>query len=54
MLAGVFRSPNRLEIEEYPLRKLERNEILVKVHSCGICGTDFHIYHGESPSKQTG
>jgi 2-desacetyl-2-hydroxyethyl bacteriochlorophyllide A dehydrogenase len=51
MLAGVLRSPNRLEIEEYPLRKLERNEILVKVHSCGICGTDFHIYHGESPSK---
>ena len=51
MLAGVFKSPKRLEVEEYPLRKLERNEILIKVHSCGICGTDFHIYQGESPSK---
>lgn len=51
MFAGVLRSPNHLEIEDYPLRKINGNEILVKVHSCGICGTDFHIFKGESLSN---
>lgn len=51
MLAGVFKAPNNLVVEEYPIRKLGQHEILIKVHSCGVCGTDHHIYNGKAPSK---
>ena len=27
------------------------NELIIKVDSCGVCGTDFHIYHGTAPAK---
>src|SRR3990172_11217285 len=51
MISGVFKAPNRLDVEDYPLRKLGQNEVLVKVHTCGVCGTDFHIYDGKATSK---
>jgi len=51
MRAAILDKPYNLEIKEYSLTRLERNEILVKVEVCGLCGTDFHIYTGESYSK---
>ena len=51
MLAGIFRGSKRLSIEEYKLRELKTNELLIEVGYCGICGTDFHIVEGSAPSK---
>jgi 2-desacetyl-2-hydroxyethyl bacteriochlorophyllide A dehydrogenase len=51
MKAAIFRGPGRLEIEQFYLPKLEPSEVLIKVEICGLCGTDFHIYKGEAPSK---
>ena len=51
MRAAVFDKPYSLEIKDYSLPKLKSIEILIKVEACGICGTDFHIYAGESYSK---
>jgi len=51
MLAGVYRGPSQFNIEEFKLRPLLKNEILIKVHNCGICGTDFHIVEGKAPSQ---
>ena len=51
MKAAVFRGPRNLSIENYPLGKLEPRYIRVQIEACGICGTDFHIYTGESYSK---
>ena len=51
MRAALFNSPLQLEIVEYSLRKPNNKEILVNVELCGLCGTDFHIFHGESYSK---
>jgi 2-desacetyl-2-hydroxyethyl bacteriochlorophyllide A dehydrogenase len=25
--------------------------VLIKVHACGVCGTDFHIFNGEAPAS---
>ncbi|MGI6010246.1 MAG: zinc-dependent alcohol dehydrogenase [Ruminococcus sp.] len=27
----------------------EENELLIKIHQCGICGSDIQIYHGQHP-----
>ncbi len=40
------------EVRELQLPPLAPDEVMVKVMSCGICGTDVHIYHGEEGSAQ--
>ncbi len=40
-------APEKLEINEYPLRSIGPDEILVKVEACGICGTDTHCYRSD-------
>ena len=40
MKAAVWYNNQDIRIEEQPLRRPSRGEILVKVMSCGICGSD--------------
>jgi L-iditol 2-dehydrogenase len=40
MLAAVYRAVNDVRMEMVPVPKIGRGEMLVRVHSCGICGTD--------------
>lgn len=51
MQAALFNSPHNINLVDYPLTKLEPDQLLVKVGACGICGTDFHIYKGHAPVK---
>ncbi len=51
MRAAILNEPLQLDVREYTLPKLKTNEIIIKVAVCGLCGTDFHIYRGESYSK---
>ena len=51
MLAAVFKSIKTIEVEDYSMRLLGENELLIGVTNCGICGTDKHIYEGNAPSK---
>lgn len=46
MLAAVYHGPNDLRVEQVPVPAIGPGEILVKVHSAGICGTDLRIWHG--------
>jgi L-iditol 2-dehydrogenase len=46
MLAVVYHGPNDLRVENVPVPRIGRGEILVKVLSASICGTDLRIYHG--------
>ncbi|KAH9637606.1 hypothetical protein HF086_014770 [Spodoptera exigua] len=40
--------------KDYPLPKLENDDdVIVKVHYSGICGTDLHIIQGEFPAIKT-
>jgi L-iditol 2-dehydrogenase len=40
MLAAVYRGVNEVRLETVPVPQIGPGEILVKVHTCGICGTD--------------
>jgi L-iditol 2-dehydrogenase len=40
MLAAVYRGKNDVRLETVPVPEIDVGEILVKVHTCGICGTD--------------
>jgi L-iditol 2-dehydrogenase len=46
MLAAVYHGPGDLRIEEVPVPKIGPGELLIKVLSASICGTDLRIYHG--------
>ena len=47
MKSVVFCEPDKLVIEDRPIPEVGGYDALVKVHACGICGTDVHILHGE-------
>jgi len=40
MQAAVYRGVNHVRIETVPVPKIGHGELLVRVHTCGICGTD--------------
>jgi L-iditol 2-dehydrogenase len=40
MRAAVYRGVNDVRLEEVPVPEIGAGEILVRVHTCGICGTD--------------
>ena len=40
MQAAVYHGVNDVRLENVPVPKIGRGELLVRVHSCGICGTD--------------
>jgi alcohol dehydrogenase len=53
MKASVFHSPKKIVYEEIPDPRIEEpNDIIVKVTSTAICGTDLHIYNGFLPQKK--
>src|SRR5215470_20355163 len=40
MLAAVYRGVNDVRLETVPVPEIADDEILIRVHTCGICGTD--------------
>jgi L-iditol 2-dehydrogenase len=40
MLAAVYRGKNDMRMETVPVPPIDSGELLVRVHTCGICGTD--------------
>lgn len=40
MKAAVYRGPKDARLEELEVPKIDDKEILVKIHVCGVCGTD--------------
>jgi L-iditol 2-dehydrogenase len=40
MLAAVYRGVNDVRLESVPVPQIGRGEMLVRVHTCGVCGTD--------------
>jgi len=40
MQAAVYRGVNDVRLETVPVPNIGRGEMLVRVHSCGVCGTD--------------
>src|ERR1700678_4500580 len=45
MRAAVYRGVNDVRIETIPVPEIGAGEVLVKIHTCGICGTDLKKIH---------
>lgn len=45
---AFLHGPFDLRMTEVELAELKPNEVLVKVHACGICGSDVEIFEGKS------
>jgi L-iditol 2-dehydrogenase len=51
MKAARVREPGKIVVEEVPIPSLGENDVLIKVHHSGICGTDVGVYHGYVQAK---
>jgi L-iditol 2-dehydrogenase len=45
MRAAVYRGLNDVRVETIPVPEIGAGEVLVKIHTCGICGTDLKKIH---------
>lgn len=53
MRAAVYRGPSDISVEKVPVPEIQDREILLRVHTCGICGTDLKkIEHGLVPAPR--
>lgn len=43
--AAVLKDIEKLELEEREIPEPEKGELLIRVKSCAICGTDIKVYH---------
>jgi L-iditol 2-dehydrogenase len=44
MNAAVFEGPEKLVVRDMPLGKCGPRDIVIKVHACGVCGSDVRNY----------
>lgn len=50
MQAAVYRGINDVRIERVPVPEIAAGEVLIRVHTCGVCGTDLKKIHTGSHS----
>jgi len=50
MQAAVYRGINDVRVETVPVPEIGTGEVLIRVHTCGICGTDLKKIHTGSHS----
>ena len=43
MVAAVCKGPGRLEVEDVPVPTLGKDDVLVAIDLCGVCGSDLHM-----------
>ncbi len=44
----MLTEPKKLEIQDSPIPSFGKDEVLIRVKACGICGSDVHGYDGSS------
>lgn len=54
MKAAVYHGPQDIRIEEIPNPVAGEREMVIKVDSASVCGTDLRIYHGQHRMYQEG
>lgn len=47
----VQTGPRMLELQEFPLPKVQDDDAIVRVEACGICGTDLETFRGDIPLR---
>jgi len=51
MKALVYLGKSQLDYRDAADPELASGDVLVKVHACGICGSDMHGFHGDDPRR---
>ena len=46
---SIYYGPKDIRIEDVEMPKPDKHEVIVRIMSTGICGTDPHIYEGHLP-----
>ncbi len=46
MKAAVYAGKHKISIQNVPKPRIGPDDVLLRVKSVGICGTDLHIYNG--------
>ena len=46
MKSIVFHGAHNVSLDNIPVPVPQRDQVLIKVKACGVCGTDIHIYEG--------
>ena len=56
MKAAVVKGNSKVEIEDFDISDIGSNELLIKMQSCGICGSDVEKVFGKygQPSMRLG
>ncbi|MBM7693684.1 S-(hydroxymethyl)glutathione dehydrogenase/alcohol dehydrogenase [Peribacillus deserti] len=53
MKAVTFQGPKNMQVKQVPDPKIEKNDdIIVRITSTAICGSDLHIYQGALPTHK--
>ena len=52
MKALVLTDYKKLELLDVPVPEIEANEVLIRIKSCGICGSDIHGYDGSTGRRR--
>jgi L-iditol 2-dehydrogenase len=53
MSAAVYRGVDHVRVESVPVPEIGPGEVLIRVHTCGICGTDLKKIHtGSHPAPR--
>lgn len=48
MLQQVMTAPGKIEFHEVPVPEAGEGQVLIKIQNIGICGSDIHVYHGNT------
>ena len=56
MEAVVYTAPNEMTFyTDYKPTQIDRDDdVLLRIESVGICGSDMHAYHGKDPRRNPG
>lgn len=49
MIQQVMTAPGEIRFRKVPVPSPGEDQVMVKIHSIGICGSDIHVYHGKHP-----
>jgi 2-desacetyl-2-hydroxyethyl bacteriochlorophyllide A dehydrogenase len=54
MRRAMLYAPHDLRLENVEEPALRTGEVLVRIHACGVCGSDLHLYAGHDPWNSAG
>ena len=49
MVQQVITAPHEIMFQTVPVPQPNADEVLIRIHMIGLCGSDIHVYHGEHP-----